>query len=69
MKNYHVILSKSYIVEIEAKSGSEARKLAEIYTSNIIDISTDNDRRELGFGIRQITCGLNETFEVNEVTR
>lgn len=69
MKNYLVILSKSYIVEMKAKSELEAQRLAEVYTSNITDISTHQDKEEYGFEITQITCGLNEVFEASEISR
>jgi len=67
MKNYNIILTKSYIVEVKARNESEARHLAEFYTSDIVDISTDKDKKGHDFEIEQIGCGFNETFEANEI--
>jgi hypothetical protein len=68
MKNYQVTLSKSYIVEIKAENTTKAKQLAEFYTGDIADISTDQDRKNYGFEIGQMICGMNEAFEVKEIT-
>lgn len=67
MKNYQVILTKSYIVTMKAESASKAKQLAEFYTGDISDISTDQARKEHNFRIEQIACGMNEGFDINEI--
>jgi hypothetical protein len=67
MKNYQVILTKSYIVTMRAENAPKAKQLAEFYTGDISDISTDEARKEHNFKIEQISCGMNEGFDAKEI--
>lgn len=67
MKNYQVILTKSYLVTVKAESALKAKRLTEFYTGDIADISTDRARREHHFKIEQISCSMNEGFDVKEI--
>jgi len=67
MKNFEVVLTKSYVVRIQAEDESKAKELSEIFTSDIIDISTNIDRKNHNFEIQDIDCKINETFEVIEI--
>lgn len=65
---YQVTLTKAYAVTINAKGETQAKRLAEFYTNDIQDISTDQTRKEHGFSIEQIKCSMNEGFDVKEVS-
>jgi hypothetical protein len=67
MKKYNVVLTKSYIVTVSTDTEKRAKRISEFYTSDIQDISTENDRRESNFSIEEIRCTVNEAFEVNEI--
>ena len=68
MKTYKVILTKAYAVTINANGEAQAKRLAEFYTGDIQDISTDQTRKEHDFSIEQIKCGMNEGFDVEEIS-
>lgn len=67
MKNFQVILSKSYIVTIKTDNAQKAKRLAEFYTDDIKDISTQEDRRRSNFSIETIECGMNESLGFKQV--
>ena len=67
MKTFEVVLTKSYIVRIQAEDESQAKTYAEFYTSDIQDISSIDDQIIHNFKIEDIDCKMNESFEVNEV--
>ena len=66
-KQYHVLLTKSYVVKIQAKSRSEASHIAEFYTGDSEDFSTARDREEHDFLIEEMECTVNEAFDAYEV--
>ena len=66
MKTFDVVLTKSYLVRIKANSKEQAARLAELYTSDITDISTPKARKNFNFKIKDISCEVNEAFEVTE---
>ncbi len=63
MKKFKVVLTKSYLVTINAKNEQDARHLAEFYTGDIEDISTIQDRQKDDFLIEEIECTINEAFD------
>ena len=67
MKTYQIILTKTYAVNIKARSKKQARSVAEFYTDDIKDISTFKDRRKYKFSIGEIDCRMNESLEANKV--
>ena len=67
MKTFEVVLTKSYVVRIQAEDELKAKTYAEFYTSDIQDISSSDDKRIHNFKIEDIDCKMNESFEVNEV--
>ncbi len=69
MKTYEVILTKSYVVKVRAENADLAKEFAQIYTNDIVDISTTKEREEQRFKINDIDCKLNEVFEVNEIKK
>jgi hypothetical protein len=68
MKTFEVILTKSYIVNIKAENEEKAKRYAEFFTSDIIDLSTAEDREKLKFQIDDIDCTINEAVEVKRIT-
>ena len=67
MKTFRVVLTKSFLVTINAKNEQDARHLAEFYTSDIQDISTTKDRQNDRFFIEEIECTVNEAFDAEPV--
>lgn len=67
MKSFQVSLTKSYLVNINAKNKEDAKRFVEFYTSDITDLSNTGDREENNFSIENIECTINEVFEAEEV--
>lgn len=67
MKIYRVVLTKSYLVSVSAKTKEQARRVCEFYTNDIRDISTIEDREKDDFLIENIKCTVNETFDCHEI--
>ncbi|OHD12872.1 MAG: hypothetical protein A2086_14155 [Spirochaetes bacterium GWD1_27_9] len=67
MKTYDVVLTKSYIVRVKAPNEGLAKEFCELYTNDIKDISSNEDRVDLNFEIENIECTINQTFGVEEV--
>lgn len=68
MKSFQVLLTKSYLVNINAETEDGAKRCAEFFTGDIQDISDLNNRKEYKFEIEEIECTINEAFEVKEIT-
>ena len=66
MKTFDIVLTKSYLVRVKAKNKEQAARVAELYTSDITDISTPEARKNFNFKIEDISCEVNEAFEVTE---
>ncbi len=67
MKTFKVILSKSYIVTVNTENEKQAKHVAEFYTNDIQDISTEKDRNIFNFSIDDIECGINESIDSEEI--
>jgi len=67
MKTYQVVLTKSYVVTVNAKTKEKAKRFAEFYTGDIQDISTDENRKKLNFSIEEIDTRINESLEAEEI--
>jgi len=67
MKTYQVVLTKSYLVTVSAKTKEQARRVCEFYTNDIQDISTIENRGKEKFLIEKIECTVNETFDCREI--
>jgi len=61
------MLTKSYVVTVEAQNATRARYCAEFYTGDISDISIDEDKKQHGFKIKEIECVVNDGFEAKEI--
>lgn len=67
LKTFEVILTKSYIVRIKAENEKKAREFAELFTGDIQDISSIDDKEKFMFEIEDIDCKLNDVFESKEI--
>ncbi len=67
MKTFEVVLMKSYIVTIKAEDERKAREYAEFFTGDVQDLSSDEQRQEFGFQIKNIDCRINESFDSRAV--
>ena len=67
MKTYQVVLTKSYVVTVNAETKEKAKRFAEFYTGDIQDISTDENRRKSNFSIEEIDSRINESLEAEEI--
>jgi len=66
MKTFEVVLTKSYIVRIKAEDKEKAKEYSELFTGDIQDISSVDDRKKFVFEIEDIDCKVNEAFDVQE---
>jgi hypothetical protein len=66
MKKFEIVLTKSYIVRIKAEDKNKAKEYSELFTGDIQDISSMDNRRKFNFEIEDIVCKINEVFEVQE---
>jgi hypothetical protein len=60
MRTYEVILTKSYMVTIDANSEEEAIDLTTFFTGDAQDISNESEQKEFNFKIQKIKCTVNE---------
>jgi len=67
MKTFRVSLAKTYTVNIIANDEEQAKRLAEFYTSNIQDVSTEKERLAENFSIKEIECQTNDAIDCNEI--
>ena len=67
MKTYQVVLTKSYVVTVNAETKEQARRACEFYTNDIQDVSTLENREKGEFLIKNIECTVNETFDCREI--
>lgn len=67
MNTYRVVLSRTYVVNVNAETVEKAKDVAEFFTSHITDISNEKDRKKESFSIVDIECMLNEALEAQEV--
>jgi hypothetical protein len=66
VKTFEVVLTKSYVVRIKAEDEEKAKEYSELFTGDIRDISTGEDREKYLFEIEDIDCRMNECFEARE---
>jgi hypothetical protein len=67
MKKYRVLLSRTYIVDIQAENKEEACRNVEYYLGDCEDLSTEDDRKRDKFLIEKIEPAINDAFEVTEI--
>lgn len=67
MKKYQVVLSRGFLVSIEAENRRKAARLAEFYLGDCKDCSTKEERDLSKFSIENVEMTLNEALEVVEV--
>ncbi len=63
MKTFQVVLTKSFLVTVNAENEQDAKHFAEFYTSDVKDISTEKDRQNEHFSLEEIECTVNEAFD------
>jgi hypothetical protein len=67
MKKYQVLLSRTYIIDIQANNEEEACRNVEWYLDDCKDLSSEDDRKRDNFLIERIEPAINDVFEVTEV--
>lgn len=67
MKTFQVSLAKTYTVNIVAENEEKAKRIAEFYTGDIQDISTENERLSKNFSITEIECQTNDAIDCLEI--
>ncbi len=67
MKTFEVVLSKSYIIKIQAENEKKAKEFSEFFTNDIQDISNFKDTTNHNFKIEKIECKLNEAVNATEI--
>ena len=68
MKKYQVLLTRDYVVEINAKNKKEAKECVEYFVSGVSDVSTLQERKRYNFSIERIKPTINDAFEIEEIT-
>ena len=67
MKNYKVLLTRSYIVTIYAEDLDQAKNYTEFYLGDCPDLSKPRDRKNQKFKIKEIEMALNEAYEATNI--
>ncbi|MCH8069992.1 MAG: hypothetical protein IID16_12110 [Candidatus Marinimicrobia bacterium] len=67
MKNYKVLLTRSYIVTIYAEDIDQAKNYTEFYLGDCPDLSKPRDRKNQKFKIKEIEMALNEAYEATNI--
>ena len=67
MKSYEVLLSRSYVVTIQARNEEDALRHCEFYIGGEKDISTLKEKEVDQFRISEIEMMINDAFEVKEI--
>jgi len=67
MKTFEVVLTKSYIVKIQAEDENKAKEFSEFFTNDIQNVSSFQDEIDNNFKIEEIDCKINEAMEVIEL--
>ncbi len=67
MEKFLVTLTKSYGVTISAESYEDASRLAEFFTGDIQDLSSEKERNQYRFEIHSVKCVLNEAFDCEKI--
>ena len=67
MKKFKVLLTRDYIVEINANNENDEKECVEFFVSGGLDTSTEIDRQNYNFEIEQIKPITNYAFEVEEI--
>jgi len=67
-QTFQVVVTKSFLVTVEAENQQNALEFAEIFTSDIQDLSSEKDRQEHNFSIDEIenTFTQAQILEPNE---
>jgi hypothetical protein len=60
MKTYEIILTKCYLVTIDANSKEEAMEFTTFFTGDVQDISNESAQEDFNFKIQKIKCTVNE---------
>ncbi len=68
MKTFKVNLTRVYSVTIDAEDKSSAKQLAEFFIGNPKDESTEKDKADYNFNIKEINLSMNEAFEAEEIS-
>lgn len=66
MKTFEVLLTRSYIIEIDAKDDRGALFNAEFFVGGEKDLSNERERSERGFRINEIEMTVNDAIECTE---
>lgn len=67
MKNFKVMLTRNYIIDISAINQEEAMFLSEFFISNVRDDSDEKEQNQVKFKINDIEMTFNEAFEAEEI--
>ena len=67
MKTYQVVLTKSYVVTVNAETKEKAKRFTEFYTGDIQSLLTLEDAKREKFSIEEIDSRINESLEAEEI--
>jgi hypothetical protein len=67
MKTYKVLLTRSYIVSIDAKNKEDALFFSEFYIGGERDLSNDKEKKSKKFKINDIEMTVNDACEAEVV--
>ncbi|MFA4923620.1 MAG: hypothetical protein WC557_05455 [Ignavibacteriaceae bacterium] len=67
MKTYEVLLSRSYVVTIQARNEEEASRQCEFYIGEERDLSTEAEKEIEQFEIQKIEMRINDASEVRKL--
>lgn len=68
MKTYKVVLTRTYLVSIQAENEELAKRFSEYYLGDCPDLSDARERGEKKFSIKELEMVYNEGTEIIEET-
>ena len=67
MKNFKIILTRSYALNVSADNIESAKEVAEFFMGDPKDGSNKGEQKKYRFKINEIEMVLNEVYEAEEV--
>ncbi|MBD3232278.1 MAG: hypothetical protein GF315_00995 [candidate division Zixibacteria bacterium] len=66
MKSFKVVLTRAYLVTVNAESEEDAKRYAEFYFGNCLDLSKEEEREKYRFSLESMEMVINDAEMATE---